>query len=324
MRILAAVALLVFAGACSGNTTQAPSVTSASLRLGWIPSGSFSGEVSGMRLHAAKHGLNLQIKPGGPSLNTVTLVASGQDTFGTLAADEVLLANENGADLVIVGVINDISPGGFVALKKSNIQGPKDFPGRSVGILPFGSTTLLYEAMLAANGVDRKTVREVTVSPDLRPFLTGAYDIHPVFVYDETVTLDQQGVDYNLIEPKNFGVQFKGPVYFTSRRVVEEQPQLVEAFIRTMVEGWKHALANPDDAIRMLKEFAPEIDAARERKVLAKGGDYFRAYQGQPVNSDPASWPQMVERLIKFGRLKRSPDLAKVVQLQWVNRIYQQ
>jgi ABC-type nitrate/sulfonate/bicarbonate transport system substrate-binding protein len=177
--------------------------------------------------------------------------------------------------------------------------------------------------MLAANGVDRKTVREVTVSPDLRPFITGAYDIHPVFVYDETVTLDQQGIQYNLIEPKNFGVQFKGPVYFTSRRVVEESPDLVDAFIRTMVEGWQHALQNPDDAIRMLKEFAPEIDAGRERMVLIKGTDYFRGYKGQPVNSDPASWPAMVQRLVEFKRLKQTPDLARVVQLQWVNRLYQ-
>ncbi|MEQ1761064.1 MAG: ABC transporter substrate-binding protein [Vicinamibacterales bacterium] len=267
--------------------------------------------------------MKLEIKPGGPSLNTVTLVASGQDTFGTLAADEVLLANENGANLVIVGVINDISPGGFVALKKSNIQGPRDFPGHSVGVLPFGSTTLLYEAMLAANGVDRKSVREVTVSPDLRPFITGAYDLHPVFVYDETVTLDQQGVQYDLIEPKKFGVQFKGPVYFTSRQVVDQRPEVVEAFVRTMVEGWQYALQNPDEAIRLLKEFAPEIDATRERLVLAKGADYFRAYRAQPVNSDPASWPEMVERLVAFGRLKHTPDLASVVRLEWVNRLYQ-
>lgn len=322
MRLLSVVCLAICLSACSGSR-EAQTARSASLRLGWIPSGSFSGEVSGMRLHSAKHQLKLEIKPGGPSLNTVTLVASGQDTFGTLAADEVLLANENGADLVIVGVINDISPGGFVALKKSNIQTPKDFLGHSVGVLPFGSTTLLYEAMLASNGVDRKAVREVTVSPDLRPFIVGSYDVHPVFVYDETVTLDRQGIQYNLIEPKHFGVQFKGPVYFTSRRVVEERPDLVDAFIRTMVEGWQYALQNPDDAIRMLKEFAPEIDAARERMVLIKGTEYFRAYKGQPVNSDPTSWPQMAQRLVDFKRLKRMPDLAKVVQLRWVNRLYQ-
>lgn len=277
-----------------------------------------------MRLFAKKHGLELEIRPGGPSLNTVTLVASGQNTFGTLAADEVLLANESGADLVIVGVINDISPGGFVALEKSRIRSPKDFHGHTVGVLPFGSTTLLYEAMLAANGIDRAAIREVTISPDLRPFIAGVYDIHPVFVYDETVTLDRQGIRYNLIEPKNFGVKLKGPVYFTTRRVVEKQPNLVDAFVRTMVDGWRYALNNPESGIQMLGQFAPEIDPDRERMVLLKGADYFRAYQDRPVDSDPESWTAMVDQLVKSGRLKATPELAKVVRLDWVKRAYKE
>jgi NitT/TauT family transport system substrate-binding protein len=275
-----------------------------------------------MQLFDESNGLDLQIHPGGPSINTVTLVASGQNTFGTLAADEVLLANEKGADLVIVGVINDISPGGFVSLAASGIKSPKDFPGHTVGVLPFGSTTLLYEAMLAANGVDRSRIRERTISPDLRPFIQGAYDVHPVFVYDETVTLDQLGVRYNLIEPKDFGVQVKGPVYFTSRKTVVEHPEVVRAFVRTMVQGWRYALANRDDAIRRLHAFAPDIDPSRERRVLEKGANYFQAYRGQPVNSDPASWPPSVNRLVELGKLDSVPNLKRVVRLDWVREFY--
>ena len=143
-----------------------------------------------------------------------------------------------------------------------------------------------------------------------------------MFVYDETVTLDQQGIRFNLIEPKDFGVEFKGPVYFTSRRVVEGQPELIDAFVRTMVEGWQFALENQDEAIRLLHEFAPEIDPDRESMVLEKGTEYFRAYRGEPVNSDPESWPQMAQKLVDFGRLKEVPELTRVVQLQWVNAVY--
>lgn len=321
MKTFRILLLCVLTVGCADAPTKGPLVT-ASLRLGWIPSGSFAGEVAGMQLFDESNGLDLRIQPGGPSINTVTLVASGQNTFGTLAADEVLLANENGADLVIVGVINDISPGGFVSLAASGIKTPKDFSGRTVGVLPFGSTTLLYEAMLAANAVDRSQIREQTISPDLRPFIQGAYDVHPVFVYDETVTLDQLGVRYNLIEPKDFGVLMKGPVYFTSRKTVTEHPETVEAFIRTMVQGWRYALDNRDDAIRRLHEFAPDIDPSRERLVLEKGADYFQAFNGQPVNSDPASWPLMAERLVEFGRLDSIPNLAQVVRLDWVRQVY--
>ena len=42
-------------------------------------------------------------------------------------------------------------------------------------------------------------------------------------MYDETITLDQESIKYNLIEPRDLA-KFKGPVYFTTRHVVEMQP----------------------------------------------------------------------------------------------------
>jgi NitT/TauT family transport system substrate-binding protein len=297
-------------------------LASATLQLGWIPSGSFAGEVSGMDLFAEQNGLDLSIVPGGLGMNTVVFVQTGEADFGTLAADEVLAANGQGADLVIVGVLNYYSPGGFVALRGSGIKTPQDFVGHTVGLLPFGSTTMLYESMLTANNVDRSTIGELAVSPDLRPFLEGSYDIHPVFVYDETVTLDQQGIEYNLIEPKDFGVRFMGPVYFTRRQTVEETPELVRAFVRTMAEGWNYALQNTEEAIRHLKAFAPEIDEARELQVLSKGADYFREYRGQPVNADSESFDAMANQMIRLGSLDATQDVSDVLQLQFVNEFY--
>ena len=320
MKRFMALLSVIFIFGCAGADTGDD--RSATLRLGWIPSGSFSGEISGKALFAEEFGLDLEIRPGGPGINTVSLVASGQDTFGTLSADEVFLANESGADLVIIGVINDITPGAFVALESSGITSPNDFVGRTVGVLPFGSTTVLYEALLAVTGVDRRQVTERTISPDLRPFLDGVYDVHPVFVYDETVTLDNLGVDYAVIHPQDYGITFKGPVYFTRREIVERRPELVDAFVKTMIEGWLHALENPEDAIARLHEFDNAVDRDRELSVLRAGTEYFRAYQGQPLNSDPQSWVEMVDLLVEFDRLQAAPDLERVLQLRWVREYH--
>ena len=323
MKKIYSVILVFLLTACS-EEADVDGYLEASLRLGWIPSGTFSGEVSGQALFAEGHGLSLEINSGGPSLNTIALVASGQDTFGTLAADEVLLANENGADLVIIGVINQISPGAFVALPESEIESPNDFPGKIVGVLPFGSTTLLYEAMLQENGIDRSSITEQTISPDLRAFLTGVYDVHPVFVYDETVTLDMEGYEYNLIEPSDFGISFIGPVYFTSRSVAENSPEIVRAFVRTMVDGWQYALENNDEAIELLATYSPDINVAREKLVLLKGMDYFRAFNNEPVNSSLESWEVFVSKLVELGALATEPSLTDSLKLEWVQEYYQE
>ena len=322
--ILAALILAGIAALLSCKPSQTPGgKMAASIRFGWIPSASFSGEVAGMRKFAESHNLDLKCEAGGPGLNSIQLVQTGQNTFGTLAADEVLAANDKGADFVIVGVINYISPGGFVSLLDKNIKTPKDFEGKRVGLLPFGSTTLLYESLLKKNNVDKKKIQEITISPDLKPFLSGAYDVHPVFVYDETVTLDQQGIKYNLIEPKDFGVKFKGPVYFCKRETLEKNPELVRAFVETMADGWNYAIKNPDSAIAMLKEFAPEVDTVRERQVLAKAIPYYSAYNGQPINSDLESWREMVTELKDLKVIRNDVDLNKLLYLKFINDYYQ-
>ena len=143
----------------------------ASIRLGWIPSASFSGEITGMYNYAAEHNLELQCEPGGPGLSSIRMVQAGENTFGTIAADEVFAANDKGADFIIIGLINYNSPGGFVSLKKNKIRTPKDFENKSVGVLPFGSTTLLYESLIKENNVNKKKISEIIVSSDLKAYL---------------------------------------------------------------------------------------------------------------------------------------------------------
>ena len=83
----------------------------ASFRFGWIPSASFAGEIAAMNIFAKNHNLSLKCEAGGPGLNSIQLVQTGQNTFGNLAADEVLAANDKEPDFGIIGVLTTIHPG---------------------------------------------------------------------------------------------------------------------------------------------------------------------------------------------------------------------
>jgi NitT/TauT family transport system substrate-binding protein len=295
----------------------------STLYLNWIYTGSFAGEIVGWKEFASRNGLNLTIQQGGQGLDPLKLVKN--DDFGTAGADEILRANEKGADYVIIGVINDDSPTAFLALKSSGISKPQDFIGKRVGILPFGSTGLVYQSLLKRNNIDRKQVSEVVVSPDLRPFLTAhTHDVQPVFAYDEPVTLDRQHISYNLILPKDYGVSFKGPCYFTRRETIHNHPELVYAFVETMAQGWAEAVARPDHAIDLLKEVDPQIDRSREREVLKRGLPYYATADRKPLQSRPESWEPMLDDLVSFQILTHKPALESFLDLSFVNRFYSQ
>ncbi|MFO0743804.1 MAG: ABC transporter substrate-binding protein [Candidatus Paceibacterota bacterium] len=315
--------LIIFVFVSKKDAAKLTTNQQASLQFSWIPSGSFAGDVVGIKKFDEKNNIDISSSFGGPGINPIQMVISGQKTFGWAGSDEVLAANDKGADLVIIGLIHYYPPVGFASFKEKNIKTPKDLEGKKVGILPFGNSTMVYETMLKQNDVDRKKISEITISNDLKPFLNGSYDVHPIYVYDEIVDLEKQNREFNIIKPEDFGVRsIKGYVYFTKKSTLDNNPELVKSFIDTMADGWNFAIKNPKAAIDILKEFAPEIDIDREIKVLQNGIPYFTNYNKQPINSDIDSWNTMIETLKQTGIIKDTPDLSKVLQFQFINEYY--
>lgn len=323
--VLVAVVIIFFAfNLIKGKdkNVQKEGLQNVSVGLSWIPSASFVGDAVAAERFDEKNGLNLSVGFGGPGINTMQMVQTGQNDFGYLSSDEVLSAIDKGADLIILGVLTDNSPAGYVSLGDKNINSPKDFEGKSVGVLPFGSTTMIYESMLRINNIDRFKISEVITSYDMKPFLSGVYDIHPIFVYDESVNLDREGINYNLVKPEDFGVNIKGNVYFTKRETLENNPQMVESFVKMMAEAWNYSVKNERQSIASLKELAPEIDEEREAEVLKRAIPYFTAYKNQPLNSDIASWNQTIDSLKKSGVVSQNANFSNAFNFSFINSFY--
>lgn len=319
--IIAVLATILSCNEGSNKNTTDHKGLSTTLKLNWIFTGSFAPEAYGKDKFAHSHNLDLTIEPGGQGKDPLKLV--GDNEFGTASADEVLRANDKGGDFIIIGLINYNSPACFISQQNKNIKTPKDMEGKTVGILPFGSTGLIYKIMLKKNNVDQSKIKEVTVYPDLKIFLSGkSHDVQPAFIYDETVSLDLEGIKYNVLEPKNLGVLFHGPCYFTTRNTVEKNPELVQAFINTVADGVNGAIRSPAEAVKSLKKLSPDINEKRELMVWEKGIEYYKGYNGKPLTSDIDSWNEMVKELIEFKELKAAPDLNKVLNFSFIEKYY--
>ena len=168
-------------------------------------------------------------------------------------------------------------------------------------------TETIYRLLLAKNKIDESKIKEVEAPFDLTTFLsTDAYDIRPAFVYDEAVTLDQKGIEYTMVKPEDYGVQMMGAVYFTTKKIVDEDPEKVQAFVDVIAEGWKKTFENPEKAIKMLKEYDPEIDFKRELASLEKGIEYFAGEDGKVLFASDSTWSVLNNDLVFLKKV--SPD----------------
>lgn len=298
------------------NNTE---ILKASLIQEWFPYSGYAGEVMAVYETAKNNNIEINLKQGADNIDPLKLVISGESEFGVASADRILQANETGADLVVIGVINYKSPTCFLSKIEKNIKTPKDFEGKKVGILTGTNTELIYRILKTRWSLDPSKIKEVEIPFDLGTFISGAYDVRPAFIYDETVSLDLQNISYNVLKPEDFGVDFIGTVYFTKRKTIEENPELVKRFIKSIKEGWKLALKEPEKAIKHLKEYDATIDENRELLSLKKGLSYFEGENKHVLYASKERWEHMTSDLIKLGFIKTF-DFNKTVNYEFIEQ----
>lgn len=309
-----AVALLFLLKNKEKPVSQLPTVT---FRQGWFTYAGFAGEVYAMDNKIdSVNGIQLAVEQGADDIDPVKLVLAGKDDFGITSAEAILTANEKGANLVIVGVVNYLSPTCFISLEKSGIKTPKDWEGKKVGILTGTETETVYRTMVRELKLNTKKISEVEAPYDLKTFINGAYDVYPGFYYSEPVSLDFQNIKYNVIKPSDYNVNLMGAVYFTTEKFAKEHSNETKAFVYSIAKGWELAIANPEIAIRKLYAYDNKIDTVRELISLKKGIDYFK---GEDNKTLYASNKTIREELSALYFLKKIKDTTNTNAFQLKN-----
>src|SRR5690242_12183061 len=97
------------------------------IQLNWIPEPEFGGIYAAQADGTfAKNGLSVDIVPAAPGNPVWQQIDQGRSEFGVVSADEVLLANAKGADLVAVFTIYQTCPQGIMAHESRGFTSLKD------------------------------------------------------------------------------------------------------------------------------------------------------------------------------------------------------
>ena len=306
---------IVLLAGCDNKKSQ------TSLRFDWIANMNFIGDIYAAKEVAEKNGLVLKCEEAGFGVDPIKMVISGQSEFGIVSLEQLYMANEKGADLVAIGVINDVSPVVFLAKSDIKFSEPKDFQGKTVGLNPGGATEYVYRAFLSVSNLDKSKIKEIPVDYDIKTFINGSYDIRLAFAYIEPLDLKIAKVQYSQIAPIDFGLKFPGRVYFTKRKTIENNPELVLKFINTVAEGWELALKNKSKSIELLAEFEPKIDKARETESLEIGKKYFTGYNNKVLSFDKESILKSANKLVEIGLIKQA-DFATMLNTSFIDKYH--
>jgi NitT/TauT family transport system substrate-binding protein len=242
----------------SGPAAAADEVT---LQLNWFHLADHSPFYLAMeRGYFADEDIDLTVIKGNGSADSAKKIELQSAEFGISDTPTVLTAISKGADLVIVGMVYDKAANNAFFYKNSRIETPEDLTGKSVAVPPADSHRVLWPAFAAANGLAEDAITMVNVKPEGKQGIVAARNTDAAFdLYTSYPIWEKalgEGNVGNLLWA-DYGVDLYGHSYIVHKDLIEQQPDLVERFLRATYLGWRDAKAEPEAAIdAMMKEVA--------------------------------------------------------------------
>jgi diguanylate cyclase (GGDEF)-like protein/PAS domain S-box-containing protein len=226
-------------------------ITPINVQLKWRHQFQFAGYYAAIAQgYYRQVGFDVNLREASADINPVDEVLSGRADFG-IANSELMLYHLNGEPVMAIAAIIQHSPIVLMSLAASNILSPQDLIGKKVmysqGV--YGANTL---GILLNEGIKESQIESVQLSYNIEDLIEKKVDAMVGYVTDQPFVLQERGIEYNLIDPRTYGIDFYGDVLFSHKQLVEDSPKKVERFRAATLKGWRYAIEHPDEMIDLI------------------------------------------------------------------------
>ncbi|MCP3763602.1 ABC transporter substrate-binding protein [Domibacillus sp. A3M-37] len=259
------LAMSLMLAACGGeNASNTESETASTesktedvkLVLNWFPKSQHGGVYSAVEENAfEENGLNVEVEPGGPQVSPIQIVAAGDAQFGLAHADQMLIARNQGIDLVAVAATMQGSPQAFMFHKGEGIQDFEDLNGREVFVQP----GITYWDFLKSK-YDLSKVTELGYNGQHVNFIDNKTSVTQSFLTSEPFFMEQENVPVETLLVSESGYDPYNVVLFVTKDYLESNKETVQKFVASYVEGWESYEDSAGTINEVIVEENPNIE----------------------------------------------------------------
>jgi NitT/TauT family transport system substrate-binding protein len=263
-----------------------------------------------------KHGLEAEIRMGGPQVNVMQLLLAGK-ADAVMGYDLQTIAGiEQGLPLVTVGATFQKDPAALIA--HPDVKTLEDLKGRTL-LIGQASETTFWPWLKGRYGFTDAQKRPYAFS--VQQFLADRRVAQQGYATSEPYSIEKAGVKPVVFLLADHGYPPYAQTIVTTRAVLEKRKAALQQFLRATAEGWKSYLANPAPGNALIRKANPEMETslldfghARIRQLgLVTGGDAAR--QGILSMTD-ARWKQTFDFMAGAGLAKADTDYRKAYTLE--------
>jgi len=268
-----------------------------------------------------KHGLDVQIRMGGPQINGLQLLLAGQlDLF--MGYDlQTIQVMEQGLPVVTVAATFQKDP--TVIITHPGVAKLEELKGRPIAISAASDTTF-WPWLRARYGFDDAQKRPYAFS--VQPFLADKRLAQQGYVTSEPYSIEKGGVKPGVFLLADLGYPPYAETIVVTREVLAKRRDAVQRFVRASAEGWKSYLANPAPGNALIKRDNPQMEddliafGVRKMKeyTIVTGGDAGKL--GILTMTD-ARWKRTFDFMAEAKTVKPDLDYRRAYTLELVSEV---
>ena len=299
------------------------------VQLKWVPQAQFAGYyMAAAKGYYKAEGLDVTIKPGGPDISPVQVIAGNQADVVVNWMADALAAREAGVPLVNIAQVYNRSGLMLTCAKSSGIKSPKDFKGKTLGVWYGGNEYPLFN-WLAKLGYKTETdVKIVKQAFNVDALLQKQADCISTMIYNEYWQIMDAGVKEKDLLP--FFYEDQGVALLEDGLYVMEDKLKDPAFVAKMgkfvkasLKGWNDAVKDPEAAAKAV--VAADMSGSSNMKVQKRQMENVAklitaAGTKKMGYLEPAAYERTVKVLLTGGSspvIKKDPGKAGYSHAIW-------
>jgi putative hydroxymethylpyrimidine transport system substrate-binding protein len=256
----------------------------------------------------------LDVRPRVPSDPSAPIkqVAAGQVDLAISYEPEVMIARDQGLDVVAVGALVSEPLTSLISLPEAGISRPRDLAGATIATAGIPYQTAFLESILEGAALSLDDVEEVNVGLNLLPALLSnrADAILGGFKNIEGVDLAERGEDPSIVPVDELGIPtYDELVLVASEDLVADDPEEIRLFLDALERGTRDAARDPTAATETLLAAAPDLDPKLTAAEVEATLPLLEAQSGDPYGyMDVGQWQQFAGFMADEGLIAVLPE----------------
>ena len=328
--MLAAVMCLSFT-ACgsSDNKTEesGDGLKEINVVLDWYPNGIHTFIYDAIEKgYYEEEGLKVNIQFPSNSNDALSLVAANRAEIGMYYMNDIISTRTNqDVPVKAIAAVVQQPMNIFLSLEDKGIKTPADLEGKMIGYAGAELNKAIVKYAIEQNGGVYDDSKLVDVGFELMSAMTtGQVDATiGCMKYHEVPQMESEGFKLNYFSTADAGVpSLYEFVFIANDKMIDEDPETLEAFLRASKKGYEDMKADPDAALKVLldnqnAENFP-LDENVERQSIATCLPAM-ASEGSPVFSmKPEVWEESINWLYDLGIVKEKVDVSEVMTTELI------